>query len=111
VTGRFLATAIIAGGSIIFAFVILLSYTNNMRKTLVNLSFFTLIPAGIAILLSFYSKDLLCNTVKALSPNFESVQPLLLTYIETRVPRLMPLIIGYLVIGLLLLWYSRKYKG
>jgi len=110
ITGRFVASAIFAGLVIISAVAILYAWTGSLRETLLRMSYFTLIPAGIAIVLNFYSLEVFYATAETLIADFEIVEPLINSYIEQRVPKLTPLIIGYVVIGITLLITALKMK-
>ncbi|MBD3318475.1 hypothetical protein GF342_01045 [Candidatus Woesearchaeota archaeon] len=96
----FVITVLMSVAFVSFAFFIWYGYTRSLKKTLYHLSLATLIPSVIAIILNFYSAEVFFATIQASAAEFETVRPLLESYLEQKVPKITTIIVGYFVIGL-----------
>lgn len=108
VSGAFATLAVIAGALVTAGAGILYLYTGSRRKTLFILGRTTLIPAVFSIVLSFVNEQLIFSTVAFYVEDFQRVKPILESYLEQSVPHGAYLTVGYVAIGVLLLWLAQR---
>jgi len=82
----------------------------SFSKTLKSLAKMSLIPGGIALVLFVFGRGILYSILRIAVPKFESFEPLFTTYLDSAIPKMGVLLIGYLVVGAALYAAGMKLK-
>lgn len=77
----------------------------NLSKTLKSLAYYSLIPGILSLLTTLFGKDFLTNIFTS-----KTLEPIITTYINSRVPKLWFLTIAYILLGIILYFLGEKLK-
>jgi len=82
--------------------------TRSESRTLRSLGITTLIPALLSVLLMFVNQQLVFATISFYVRDFQKVEPFIQRYLEQRVPHSLFLTVGYLIVGIILIYLSKR---
>lgn len=93
-----------------FSFLGMFKRKGTFSKTFKSLAKMSLIPGGMALVLFIFGRGILYSILQIAVPKFEMFEPFVTTYLESSVPKMGVLLIGYLVVGIALYIAGIKLK-
>ena len=104
----FVMTVVLAALCMLVSYRWLRWYHRRRGKALFIMSFSTLGPVILAVVLSFFPVEVLFASLRVFVPDVESVRPLVESYLEHKVPRVVYVLVIYAFVGAALLWRAMK---
>lgn len=95
---------------ILFAFFGILKRKKKLSETLKSLGKMSLIPGVIALLFYAFGGTVVYSFMSVFIPGFSAVEPFVNIFIESSIPRMGILVLGYIVIGAALYYTGENLK-
>lgn len=95
---------------ILFAFFGMLKRKKRLSSTLQSLGRMSLIPGIIALIFVIFGRSLVYNFLRIFIPKFESFEPFVRLFIESSIPRVGILILGYIIVGAVLYYLGYRIR-
>ena len=94
----------LAVGLVFLSAFVLYMYTKSVGQTLFQLGLVTFFPGFLALIFSFFSRDLVFGFIEKYVLNFVLIEPYIKSYFSLVLPRVIILAIVYLVLGVILIY-------
>jgi len=99
----------LAVGLVFLSMGLLYIYTGSAGKTFFRLGLVTFLPGFLALVFSFYSKEIVFGMIEKYIGPFYLVEPYLGSYFEMVLPKVLTLAIAYLALGVFLIYIGVSY--
>ncbi|MEM2916716.1 MAG: hypothetical protein QXT19_05175, partial [Candidatus Woesearchaeota archaeon] len=87
---------------------LLLCYHRSLARTLSSLGWMTLLPGLVALFFIIFRRDRGFGMLSWLVVGFGKIEPALNAYLERTLPKLWVFIVGYIIIGFVLVYFAGK---
>jgi hypothetical protein len=101
----------VAAGLVLLALVVQLGRSSSVGAALVGLGWLTFLPGAVGLIASLLGRDTLLDTLAGLLPQRPEARSLGELYLDTAVPRVRYLAVGFFVLGLLLLLAGSRLRA
>ncbi|MBN2111848.1 hypothetical protein JW707_01985 [Candidatus Woesearchaeota archaeon] len=95
---------------IFFAFFGMLKRKRTLSETLKSLGKMSLVPGFIALVFYAFGGTIVYSFMRVFVPGFDAVEPFVRVFIESSVPRMGILVLGYIVVGAVLYYLGESIK-
>ena len=95
---------------ILYAFFGMLKRKKKLSDTLKSLGKMSLIPGIIALIFFVFGGPLVYNFLRMIIPKFDAIEPFVTIFIESSIPKMGVLVLGYIFIGGILYYLGDRIK-